>query len=123
MNKIIVTGNLAADVRVGTVNEKTQVINGTLIVDDSYTKEGQRVEQSIAYPFAFFVDTGKTGVAPHMTKGRTVTLEGSLQRPEPNQAGNGKTYHDVQIRVDAVDLGRKPHAQEAAERAAAAVSA
>jgi single-stranded DNA-binding protein len=123
MNKIIVSGNLASDVRVGSVNEKTDVINGTLIVDDSYTKDGQRVEQSIAYPFAYFVDKGKTGVAPHMTKGRTVTIEGSLQRPEPNQASNGKTYHDVQIRVDSVELGRKPHAQEAAERAANAGAA
>ncbi|AYG47724.1 hypothetical protein DV532_25885 (plasmid) [Pseudomonas sp. Leaf58] len=122
MNKIILSGNLAADVRVGTVNEKTQVINGTLMVDNSYTKDGQRVEQSMAYPFAYFVDTGKTGVAPHLTKGRTITIEGSLQRPEGNLASNGKTYHDVQVRVDEIELGRKPHAQEAAERAANAAA-
>ena len=125
MNKISVSGNLASDVRVGSVNETTDVINGTVIVDDSYTRDGQRVERSISYPFSYFREKGKTGLAQYLTKGRTIEVEGSLQKQAPSapSATNGKIYHDVQIRVDEITLGRLPHDQEAAARAAKAATA
>jgi single-stranded DNA-binding protein len=125
MNKIIVSGNLASDVRVNKVNETTEVINGTVIVDDSYTQDGQRVERSIPYNFAYFRDLGKAEkLAGFLTKGRNVVVEGSLNKlPASAPAANGKIYHDVQIRVDEIELGRLPHEQEAAARAAKANAA
>lgn len=121
MNKLFLTGNLTKDARLNAVNDKTDAVSFTVAINESVKNAttGEYTDVPSYYDITRFYDKGQGDkVVGFLTKGREVTVEGSLQKGKPQPAANGKTYHPYFVRAEDIQFGRKP--KEAAPQSDAA---
>lgn len=70
-----VTGRLTADAVVRTVSGDRKVVGFTLAINDSYLKDGERVEQAVFVECSYWRNTG---LAEYLAKGTLVQVYGRL---------------------------------------------
>lgn len=100
MNKFIMTGRLAKDPELKTLQSGTEVCNFTVAVDRRFKKDGQ--------PTADFFNTiafGKTAnfVNTYFTKGKMICVEGNLQNRNWEDQ-NGQKHYVTEVLVDNVEF-------------------
>lgn len=79
VNKVLVVGRLGQDPNVHYTAEGTPVANLSVATDESYkNKNGDKVEKTEWHRVSCFGNTAKF-CADYLTKGRLVSVEGSLQ--------------------------------------------
>ena len=101
MIKMQVIGNLGKDCLVNTVNGKN-VINFTVAHTEKYRdSQGNNQEKTTWVDCAYWSD--KTGIAPYLTKGKQVFVEGTpeLRTYQKNDGTNGAS---LSLRVRDVQL-------------------
>ncbi len=101
MIKMQVIGNLGKDCLVNTVNGKN-VINFTVAHTEKYRdSQGNNQEKTTWVDCAYWSD--KTGIAPYLTKGKQVFVEGTpeLRTYQKNDGTNGAS---LSLRVREVQL-------------------
>ncbi|HEY0677040.1 MAG TPA: single-stranded DNA-binding protein [Chitinophagaceae bacterium] len=101
MIKLQVIGNLGKDCIVNTVNGKT-VINFNVAHTEKFRDaQGNQKDKTIWVECAYWTD--KTAVAPYLTKGKTVYVEG---QPEVRTytTGDGRQGASLTLRVGTVQL-------------------
>ncbi|WP_122530719.1 single-stranded DNA-binding protein [Pseudomonas viridiflava] len=124
MNKLNITGNLAADARYNKVKEGSFAVSFTVIcnkrVKDQAAEGGYR-DQTTPYQVSRFLtseDSAKK-LAEHLTRGRSVDVEGAFRKNAKSNTGtNGKTYHGWSVIADEIELGAKPKPKADAQAAA-----
>ena len=101
MIKMQVIGNLGKDCLVNTVNGKN-VMNFTVAHTEKYRdSQGNNQEKTTWVDCAYWSD--KTGIAPYLTKGKQVFVEGTPEvRTLPKQYGS--TGASLSLRVREVQL-------------------
>lgn len=101
MIKMQVIGNLGKDCLVNTVNGKN-VMNFTVAHTEKYRdSQGNNQEKTTWVDCAYWSD--KTGIAPYLTKGKQVFVEGTPEvRTFPKQ--DGSTGASLSLRVREVQL-------------------
>ncbi len=101
MIKLQVIGNLGRDAVINTVGEKT-VINFSLAHTEKYKDpQGNQQDRTTWVECAYWTD--RTAVAPYLTKGKTVFVEGtpSVEAYTTKEGKNGVT---LRLRVLTVQL-------------------
>lgn len=101
MIKLQVIGNLGKDCIVNTVNGKT-VINFSVAHTEKFRDaQGNQKDKTIWVECAYWTD--RTAVAPYLTKGKTVYVEG---QPEVRTytTGDGRNGASLSLRVQTVQL-------------------
>jgi single stranded DNA-binding protein len=111
MNKLLLTGNITKDARLNAVSDLKDAVSFTIAVNESQKNAatGEYTDVPTYYNVTRFYDKGQGDkVVGYLTKGREVSVEGSLQKAKPQTATNGKTYHSSYIRAEDIQFGRKP---------------
>ena len=101
MIKLLVIGNLGKDCIVNNVNGKT-VINFNVAHTEKFKDaQGNQKDKTIWVECAYWTD--RTGIAPYLTKGKTVYVEGTpdVRTYTTNDGRNGAS---LQLRVLSVQL-------------------
>lgn len=97
VNKVILLGNLGADPEVRHLEGGSVVANISVATSESYTKNGQRVEQTEWHKVELW-DRLAELAEKYLTKGNTVYIEGKI-RTNTYQDKEGVTRYDKRIRA------------------------
>lgn len=94
LNKSEFTGRIVKDAvlrRVATKNGERDVISFSLAVHNSYTPKDskEKVKQTMFINISYW---NRPGIAPYLTKGRMIHVEGELKEPSVH---DGKAYTNV----------------------------
>jgi single-strand DNA-binding protein len=81
LNRVVLLGNIGADVEVRTTPSGKAVANFSLATNEGYTKDGEREERTEWHRIVVW-DQLATTCAKHTQKGSTVLVEGRLQTRE-----------------------------------------
>ena len=104
LNRAIVVGRIGKDPELKYINSGQPVVNFSVATDESYTKDGQKVEQTEWHRIQAW---GKQAefVGKHMGKGRLVLVEGKLQtrKWQDKQGQDRYTTEIIAQRVTAMD--------------------
>lgn len=110
-NRVIIVGNICADLQVKTVSrsgDDISVATARLAIDDSYkSKSGEKVERTV------FVDVDIWGRQAETTaqfcgKGSAVLIEGCLQMDSWDDKETGQKRSKIKVRADRVQfIGRR----------------
>ena len=95
-----IVGRLTENAQVQTLSNGKQVVNFSVAVNDNYrNKAGENVQQTSFFDCAYWLSTG---VAPYLTKGTLVELEGRVSaRAWLNREGEpqaGLNFHTSKIK-------------------------
>lgn len=95
-----IVGRLTENAQVQTLSNGKQVVNFSVAVNDNYrNKTGENVQQTSFFDCAYWLSTG---VAPYLTKGTLVELEGRVSaRAWLNREGEpqaGLNFHTSKIK-------------------------
>jgi single-strand DNA-binding protein len=111
VNKVILIGNLGADPDLKYTTSNRPVCNLSIATNDSYKdKSGQRQERTEWHRVTVWGELGET-CSKHLTKGRSVYLEGRLQtRTWENRQGEKRYATEIVAdRVVFLDGGGDAH--------------
>jgi single-strand DNA-binding protein len=97
VNKVILLGNLGADPEVRHLEGGSVVANISIATSESYTKNGQRMEQTEWHKVELW-DRLAELAEKYLTKGNTVYIEGKI-RTNTYQDKEGVTRYDKRIRA------------------------
>ncbi len=97
VNKVILLGNLGADPEVRHLESGSVVANISIATSESYTKNGQRMEQTEWHKIELW-DRLAELAEKYLAKGNTVYIEGKL-RTNTYQDKEGVTRYDKRIRA------------------------
>jgi single-strand DNA-binding protein len=107
LNKVQIIGRLGDDHELRYTGSGTAVANLSIATDESYTQDGNEVEQTEWHSVTCWAGLAET-VAEYLEKGRRVYVEGSLKTNEWEDSG-GNTRYSTEIHADRVDfLGGEP---------------
>jgi single-strand DNA-binding protein len=76
MHKISIIGNLGSDIEKKVLDSGSVVRNVSVAVNERYTSDGEKVEKTTWYRIALWGEERWKGVAPYLTKGTQVYIEG-----------------------------------------------
>ena len=113
INHCVQVGRLAGDAELKYTGNGAAVAKFSICVNDSYKKDGEWVDR----PYFFkCVVWGKyaEAMAPHLTKGRLIGIEGKLTH-NPWTDGNGSKHNDFSIVVASIHLFPKPGGGDSAK--------
>ncbi len=97
VNKVILLGNLGADPEVRHLESGSVVANISIATSESYTKNGQRVEQTEWHKVELWDKLAEL-CEKYLAKGNTVYIEGRI-RTNTYQDKDGVTRYDKRIRA------------------------
>ncbi len=112
VNRIILLGNLGATPELRYTQNGQAVASMSIATTDSWNgKDGQRNERTTWHRCNVWGKLAET-CAQHLTKGRTVYVEGSYESREyTDKAGNERTTYEVKVdKVTFVSTGRRDDA-------------
>lgn len=101
MNQAIFDGHLGADPETRQVND-TIVCNMSVAVDDSYTRDGERVERTVWVPVEAWGRLAEN-CAQYLEKGREVLVRGELKKDQW-QTDAGENRSKMKVRAAAVEF-------------------
>ena len=106
VNKVILVGNLGADVESKTLDSGTCLANFRIATSERWTKDGQRQERT---EWHRVVAWGKTAelCAQYLSKGRQVYVEGKLQTRQWDDKDGNKRYTTEVVAQNVTFLGGK----------------
>jgi single-strand DNA-binding protein len=97
VNKVILLGNLGADPEVRHLENSSVVANISIATSESYTKNGQRIEQTEWHKVELW-DRLAELAEKYLNKGNMVYIEGKI-RTNTYQDKDGNTRYDKRIRA------------------------
>jgi single-strand DNA-binding protein len=111
LNKVQIIGRLGDDPELRYTGSGTAVANLSIATDESYTQDGNEVEQTEWHDVTCWAGLAET-VAEYLEKGRRVYVEGKLKTREWEDK-NGNTRYSTEIHADRVDfLGGERRGQQ-----------
>lgn len=126
VNKVILLGNLGADPEVRHLESGGVVANISVATSESYTKNGQRVDQTEWHKVELWDKLAELA-EKYLAKGNTVYIEGKI-RTNTYQDKEGNTRYDKRIRAtnmtfvggrnDSNDTAEKPASQQSQQQSA-----
>lgn len=102
LNKVMIIGRLGRDPELRYTQTGQPVSNMRIATDESYVKDGQRVEQTEWHAVVVWGKQAET-VANYLSKGRLVFVEGRLQTRKW-QDQQGQDRYTTEIRADRVQF-------------------
>ncbi len=102
VNRAILVGNLGADAELRYTGGGAAVANFRLATTEVWKKDGQRQEQTEWHRVNYW-GKGVEAVAPYLTKGKQVYVEGRIQTRKW-QDKDGQDRYSTEIRADRVVL-------------------
>jgi single-strand DNA-binding protein len=114
LNKVIVSGNLGADADLRFTKAGIPVANFRLASNQDYRDADGKWQRRVEWVSCVVFGNRAEGLAPLLTKGREVTVDGSLHtnRWEDRE---GNTRYSTQVKAKEVNLGRLPRSQQEAK--------
>lgn len=96
-----ITGRLTRDAEVRTTSQDKQVVNFSVVINDSYrNKQGERIEQTTYFDCSYWITPN---VAKLLTKGTLVELSGRVSTRawtgNDGEARAGLNFHTSQIKL------------------------
>lgn len=104
INMCIIAGNLAADGELRFTQSGTAVLNLRVAVGRSEKDQNGQWKETSDFLSAVVWGKRAEGLAKHCTKGKPVTIQGSL-KPSSYEARDGTKRYKVEIKVDEIVLG------------------
>jgi len=102
VNKVILIGHLGQDPELRHTGSGTAVCNMSLATDESYTKDGERVERTEWHRIVAWGRLAET-CDEYLQKGRQVYVEGSLQTREWED-NDGSTRQTTEVKARTVQF-------------------
>lgn len=117
LNRVILTGNLGADADLRASGQGTPVSNFRLATEERYVDSatGER-RKKVEWHSCVLWGSRAEKIAPLLTKGREVTVEGSLSTVSWTDKDDIKRYR-TQVKVQRINLGRLPRPKQEAPEA------
>jgi len=91
LNKVILIGNLGADVEVRYTQSGTAVANFTLATTETWTKDGNKEEKTEWHKIVAFARLGEI-CGEYLAKGSRVYIEGRIQTRQWEDKDGNKRY-------------------------------
>jgi len=102
LNKVQIIGRLGQDPELRYTGSGTAVTNLSIATDESYTQDGETVEQTEWHSVTCWAGLAET-VNEYLKKGRRVYVEGSLKTREWED-NDGNQRYSTEIHADRVDF-------------------
>lgn len=105
LNKVQLIGNLTRDPELKALPSGVQVCSFSLATNETYTKDGKKVEKVEFHNVIVFGKTAEN-VAKYMSKGSQIYIEGKLQTRSWDK--DGVKHYRTEVNAMTVQFGNKP---------------
>ena len=122
INAVMLTGNLTRDVEISYLQSGSAVGNFGIAVNRAVKQGEQWVDEASFFDVSLF---GKSAEAlkPYLTKGKSVSLIGSLKQDRWKDKESGQTHSRVKVIAEKIKLGGGGNGQQGGQSAPAQYSA
>ena len=97
LNKVALIGRIGQDVTVNHLASGGRVANFSIATDESYIRDGERVDRTEWHRVVTFQDGLITMLEKHARKGRLVYVDGKLQTRRWRKDGEDADRHSTEI--------------------------